>query len=219
MICRPSFIFSSNIYEEDESDKIIGTTLAFLSSVIAALANIVMRKLKNVPAPVVVTWFSICSFLFALIGIILAKIILPEEHTITIRVIDFEYEFLILLLNSACGIFAQLFITLALKVEEAGTISLARSVDIVLSFIFQAVFLKNEPIYWTSIFGAIIIGVAVTLSALRIFMMKRKVNKTNKDTEVCEKNKPSSSKFSMDNQAFDSSDETIKSGQYLTVNK
>ena len=106
----------------------------------------------------------------------IAKLFIPEEHTVTIRTVEFETEFVILILNATCGVFAQLLITLALKVEEAGTISLARSVDILLSFIVQATLLKNEQIYWTSILGAFIIGLGVTLSALNKLREKRNRN-------------------------------------------
>lgn len=221
LIARPSFLFDSEM--EEESGKLIGTTMAFLSSVITALANIIMRKLKNVPAPVVVTWFSISSFLFSLVGILLAKLFLTE--TVTIRVIDFESEFLFLVANSVCGVFAQLFITLSLKVEEASTISLARSVDILLSFVFQALFLQHEPIFWTSICGALIIAVGVTLSALNKLREKRKQtgqssnatsasslsSNSNKDLE-----KDLEKDFDKERPVEDASD-TVKSNQFLTV--
>ena len=171
----------------------IGTLFAFLSSIIYALGNIIMRKLKNTPAAVTITWFSICSFIFALLGIVIAKIFLPEENTQTIRVINFEYEFLILILNSVCGVFAQLFITIALKVEEAGTISLARSVDILFAFIFQSVFL-SEPIYGTSLCGAAIISVGVTLSSLNKIREKRnQTNKAASDSNMIKNNESTAS--------------------------
>lgn len=89
---------------------------------------------------------------------------------------------MIIVLNAICGVFAQLCITLALQVEEAGTISLARSVDIVVSFIFQAILLKHEPIYWTSIVGALVIGLGVTLSAW--FKIKEKKGQKENDDSI-----------------------------------
>lgn len=205
--------------EEEKSDKLFGTIMAFLSSVIAALANIIIRKLKNVPAPVVVTWFSISSFLFSSVGILLAKLCLTE--TVTIRVIDFEAEFAFLMANSMCGVFAQLFITLSLKVEEASTISLARSVDILLSFIFQALFLENEPIYWTSICGALIIAVGVTLSALNKLREKRNQPNTGQSTpatlESSLSSLPDQNQDSDKERPAEDATETVKSSQLLAV--
>lgn len=140
------------------------------------------------------------------------KLILPEEHTVTIRTVDFETEFVILVINATCGVFAQLFITLALKVEEAGTISLARSVDIVLSFIVQATLLKHEQIYWTSIIGAFIIGLGVTLSALNKLREKRN-QKNDKHNSTCLQNSCESeatSSRSAHNRKFDCLDKTQK---------
>ena len=219
LIARPSFLFAGGMDadEEWESAKLVGTVMAFLSSVITALANIIMRKLKQVPAPVVVTWFSISSFLFSLVGILLAKLFCTE--TVTIRVIDFESEFLFLVANALCGVFAQLFITLSLKVEEASTISLARSVDILLSFVFQALFLKHEPIYWTSICGALIIAVGVTLSALNKLREKR----SQANTGQCAAGGPDSFLSSDPNndlekeRKVEDASETMKNGQFLTV--
>lgn len=234
LIARPSFLFGAGMDDEEaETSKLIGTVMALLSSVITALANIIMRKLKNVPAPVVVTWFSISSFLFSMVGIIGAKLFLPQETTITIRVIDFESEFFFLVLNSLCGVFAQFFITLSLKVEEASTISLARSVDILLSFVFQALFLKHEPIYWTSIVGALIIAVGVTGSALNKLREKRRQENNEESTKITSDSPTTSAKGSIEDALGESTsretangesvsveranEDTVKSGQYLTV--
>lgn len=221
LIARPSVLFGAGMDDaEQETSKLSGTLMALLSSVITALANIIMRKLKDVPAPVVVTWFSISSFLFSLVGIILAKLFLQNADTITIRVIDFESEFFFLVLNSLCGVFAQFFITLSLKVEEASTISLARSVDILLSFAFQALFLKHEPIYWTSIVGALIIGVGVTGSALNKLREKRSQANSADSTTVTSDSpslSPSLSDPAKERPIEDAPEETVKSGQNLTV--
>lgn len=186
LIARPSFLFGTITQNEiSETSKLIGTLMALLSAISMALANIIMRKMKKVPTPVVVTWLSLCTFFFALLGVIGAKLLLPHETTTTIRVINFGSEFLWLALNALCGLFAHLFLTLSLKVEEASTVALVRCVDILFSFVFQALFLKNEQIYWTSIVGAVIITAGVIGSALNKLREKRiQANKENSTKSI-----------------------------------
>lgn len=99
-----------------------------------------------------------------------------------------------------------------MKVEEAGTISLARSVDILLSFIVQALLLKNEPILWTSLVGACIIAIGVTLSALNKIREKRKQDNEMKVKSLDTESLSSTDKFSS------SSNGLVNKGydQYLT---
>lgn len=58
---------------------------------------------------------------------------------------------------------------------------MCRSFDIVLSFIFQALFLKNEHIVWTSIVGACLVGLAILISAANKMIEKRKQAKQEKE--------------------------------------
>lgn len=55
----------------------------------------------------------------------------------------------------------------SLKLEEASFVSLVRTVDIVLAFILQALFLKDEVIDWMSILGAVIVVIAVVTTVVR----------------------------------------------------
>ena len=50
---------------------------------------------------------------------------------------------------------------MSLKLEEASLVSLVRTIDIVLAFILQALFLKDEIIDWMSVVGAVIVVIAV----------------------------------------------------------
>ena len=72
-----------------------------------------------------------------------------------------------LVANGICGVLGQFCLTVALKVEEAGLVSLARTVDIVMAFVFQIIGLPEEEVDWTSILGAVIVCTAVSLSAFK----------------------------------------------------
>ncbi|RWS22111.1 EamA-like protein 5 [Leptotrombidium deliense] len=65
-----------------------------------------------------------------------------------------------------CGTFGQLCVTIAFKLEEAGPVSLARTVSIVVAFFYQ-IFVLNEELVWSSILGACIVFAAVVSCALR----------------------------------------------------
>ena len=67
------------------------------------------------------------------------------------------------------GVFAalnQVALVLSLKFETAGLVALLRTFDIVIAFIFQAGFL-NQPIYWTSIVGAVIVTAGCVAVAVK----------------------------------------------------
>lgn len=69
-------------------------------------------------------------------------------------------DYAIIMAISVLGLLGQFFFTLALKIEQAGIISLTRTIDIVMAFVLQAIFL-NETTDWTSILGAILVCLCV----------------------------------------------------------
>ena len=71
----------------------------------------------------------------------------------------------IMIIIGICGIFDQYLITLAFQYEKAGPISVVRTFNIVLSFIWE-VLLLNEEIQLTSVLGACLICSCVIVLAL-----------------------------------------------------
>ena len=71
-----------------------------------------------------------------------------------------------------CGVLGQLFLTIALKIEEAGLVSLARTIDIVMAFVFQVAFLE-EVVHWTSGLGAAIVCFGVIAATIRKYLMSK----------------------------------------------
>lgn len=70
----------------------------------------------------------------------------------------------LLLANGLAGMTGQALFTMALQIEEAGIISLVRSVDVVHGFLAQWMFL-NEPFRLLSIIGSIVVVIGLTLAA------------------------------------------------------
>lgn len=64
----------------------------------------------------------------------------------------------------------QILLTLALQMEQAGPVSIARSSDIVFAFLWQILFFKEIPNLY-SVFGALLVILSVVLSGLRKWAM------------------------------------------------
>lgn len=81
------------------------------------------------------------------------------------RFLDSGFSILSLVIIGVCGIFDQYLITLAFQYEKAGPISVVRTFNIVLSFLWE-VLLLNEQIQFTSVLGACLICSCVIVLAL-----------------------------------------------------
>lgn len=77
------------------------------------------------------------------------------------------------LLVLALAIFSflgQILLTLALQLEQAGPVALARSSDIFFAFIWQMIFFKEAPNRY-SLIGATLVIISVVLTALRKWLL------------------------------------------------
>lgn len=177
LISRPTFIFGQDV-EIDDSTRMEGIIAAIISCIMSALVFISIRKLQKTPSIVVINAYAISCLTFALIMSCLFHFYLsngPGHLSENIQVPDTWTEIAWLVFNGLCVVLAQLCLTVSLKVEEAGLVSLARTADIIVAFILQLIFL-NEKIQWTSFLGALIIFIIVGISGLRKWLG----NKPNK---------------------------------------
>lgn len=71
-----------------------------------------------------------------------------------------------LILIAVLGIAGQIFLTKALQLEKAGPVSLMRTIDVVLAFIFQFIFFNRAPTWW-SLGGALCVVVSTSGIAVR----------------------------------------------------
>lgn len=83
-------------------------------------------------------------------------------------------RYLVLLL-ATFSFLGQILLTISLKIEEAGVISIARSSTIVFSFIWQILFFNQIPCF-TSVFGAILIIGSVGLNAVKKWALMNETN-------------------------------------------
>ncbi|KAI1290262.1 Solute carrier family 35 member G1 [Halotydeus destructor] len=173
LISKPTFLFGDNDSVTDATYRTEGTIMSFVSSVAMALTFIMMRKLQKTPATVVIAWFSIISLVMGAIVLTLAYFFLDQNHLIRLPTDFTRNEWLLLLGNGLCGVFGQLCLTVALKLEEAGVVSLVRTTDIIMAFIYQVAFL-DEAVHWTSLVGAAIVMLAVVVSGVRRIRYERR---------------------------------------------
>ncbi|XP_054166196.1 solute carrier family 35 member G1-like [Oppia nitens] len=160
IISKPVFLFGETNDDSNAVDiypnRMTGIILSITGAVTSGYSLINLRKLRSTPVPVIVMWYSMVT---VVIGSVLLPFIdrwiLPYGLT----------TWLLLLAIGIAGVFNQLFLTLALKYESAGPISVTRSFNIVLSFIWE-VTIFYEPVEWTSIAGAGLISSCVVIIAL-----------------------------------------------------
>jgi len=155
VIAKPEFIFGSES-ELVHDNRLEGTILAVIAALTAAFSMINLRKLKTTPVAVVVMWYSATVIVSGLvILVILDKLVLPTGL----------WTWSLLVGIGFCGIGDQYFLTLAFQYESAGPISVTRTFNIVLSFIWEVVLL-SEAIEWTSVIGACLVSSCVIILAL-----------------------------------------------------
>lgn len=85
------------------------------------------------------------------------------------------YEIRILLMRTASMFTGQILLTLALQLEHAGPVAIARTSDIVFAFIWQILFFKEIPNVY-SIIGAILVISSVVVTALRKWILSSPEN-------------------------------------------
>lgn len=164
LITRPSPIFGEppggDKFTSEEN--VIGSCLALFCSITLAITFVWIRRLRITPTGTVVFYLGIYSTIYG--GIFLLAI----QYAIgaNIRWPTTVYQFAILSLIASLGLIGQFCITMSLKLEEAGLISLVRTIDIVVAFIYQISFFPEQKVMTTSIIGALIVCLSVVISCL-----------------------------------------------------
>ncbi|XP_022250372.1 solute carrier family 35 member G1-like [Limulus polyphemus] len=165
LISKPTFLFGvSSTDQASSAHRLHGSLMAFCSCIAAALTFISLRKLQKTSTPVVICIFSIVSITSGLIYLsFFSKFSIPTCGE----------DGVLLILCGLCGTCGQFLLTTALKLEEAGPVSVARTVDVVLAFIFGVSFLNQYP-SWTSIVGAFLVCSSVVITAIKKWMYRHK---------------------------------------------
>ncbi|XP_047464510.1 solute carrier family 35 member G1 [Mugil cephalus] len=160
LIARPPFLFGDHTrgIEGNYSNHIKGTIAAFAGAIGAAFTFVILRKLgKSVHYYLSVWYYAVIG----LIECIIALSVLGEW-----KLPSCGRDRWLLMLIAVLGIVGQTFLTKALQIEKAGAVSLMRTVDVLLAFIFQFFFFNRAPTWW-SLGGALFIVASTSGIALR----------------------------------------------------
>lgn len=159
LITRPPIIFGNSI--ESLSDHLSGAIAAFGATIFGANAYVLLRALKNLHFSVIMTnfgTFALAQTVF--ISWLIGALCLPRCGQDRLLVI-------------ALGIFSfggQILLTLALQIEQAGPVAIARSSDIVFAFFWQIIFFNEIPNKY-SVGGALLVTSSVLITGFRKWLI------------------------------------------------
>ncbi|KAK5850868.1 hypothetical protein PBY51_001707 [Eleginops maclovinus] len=168
LIARPPFLFGDHrrSIEGNYNSHIKGTIAAFAAAIGAACTFVILRKMgKSVHYYLSVWYYAVIGFIECLIAIsVLGEWKIPNCGR----------ERWLLMLIAVLGIAGQTFLTKALQIEKAGPVALMRTIDVVLAFIFQFIFLNRAPTLW-SLGGALCVVASTSGVAFRkLYVSSRK---------------------------------------------
>ena len=165
LISRPTFLGFNSLIPDAFTieERIIGISLSILCSLSMSYGFISMRKIPKTSTSVVVSFFSLFCVCVGSITLNVTSIVTGEVFATPQSLFDWGLIFA----NGMCGVIGQSLLVVALKLEEAGLVSLMRTIDIVVAFVYQGIFLPHQPLYWTSILGAVIICSGCVAVALK----------------------------------------------------
>lgn len=165
-IVKPPALFGEGDSNNDsEGNYVWGPIAAIASAIFTANAMIIIRVLRDLHHSVVICNFGLfaCAFTFVVLLVTSGFCLPPCEN-----------RFLVLTL-SVFSFLGQILLTLALRIEEAGVISITRTTTVVFAFIWQVIFFNQIPCFY-SIFGAMLIIGSVGLSALKKWALMDETN-------------------------------------------
>lgn len=164
LITRPTTIFGDRVDSlggSTEKTELWVAVAAFSATLFGANAYVLLRALKSIHFSVIMTNFGAFALIMCLlVSYFIGALCLPPCGS------D-RYLIVALAIFSFLG---QILLTVALQLEQAGPVSIARSSDIVFAFIWQVLFFDEIPNLF-SIGGAILVMSSVVLTGLRKWIL------------------------------------------------
>lgn len=160
LITRPPLIFQHSLSlnnHDNVSEDLWGAIAAFTATLFGANVYVILRALKGLHFSVIMTNFGSFALVQTfLISWIIGALCLPscgKDRLLVVALALFSFS-------------GQILLTLALQMEQAGPVAIARSADIVFAFLWQVIFFNEIPNRY-SIVGAILVTSSVLLTGLR----------------------------------------------------
>ncbi|CAL8085232.1 unnamed protein product [Orchesella dallaii] len=143
--------------KEFDNDTLIGVSLAVGCMILATIIILSLRFLQNVHHGMINAFLYSWAFLSSLpFAIAFGKMDLPENGWDIVGVVGVGVLWL----------FANMFLVLALQVEEAGVVALIRTSEVIFTFFWQMIILKVYPDL-ISLLGAALVVTGVVMVTLR----------------------------------------------------
>nr|XP_026253175.1 solute carrier family 35 member G1 isoform X1 [Urocitellus parryii] len=167
LIVRPPFLFGSDTsgMEESYSVHLKGMIAAIGHAVFAALTLVILRKMGKSVDYFLSIWY------YVVLGLTESIIVLFVIGEWSLPYCGLDRLFLILI--GFFGLGGQVFITKALQIENAGPVSLMKTMDVVFAFIFQIIFFNDIPSWWT-VGGAFCVVASSAGAAIRRWFQSSK---------------------------------------------
>lgn len=164
LITRPQVIFGNTVEslgDNGQAPEMWGAVAALSSTLFGANAYVILRALKDVH-------FSVIMTNFGMYGLIQCLIVTLFIGALCLPVCGMDRILIVAL--AVFSFLGQILLTVALQMEQAGPVAIARSTDIVYAFIWQVLFFKEIPNRF-SIIGAILVMSSVILTGLRRWVL------------------------------------------------
>ncbi|ODM86990.1 hypothetical protein Ocin01_19692, partial [Orchesella cincta] len=155
ILSKPSILTGA---KELSNDTIIGIAASVSSMLLLTVHFVTLRHLRTMHHALV----NFCFVFWGLVESVLVAISMDVFHPSQ----DFKEIGLII----ATAFLALSCITLALKYEQAGTVALVRTIEVVFAFVWQAVILGSQPDIF-SVVGAFLVISGVVIMSLRNILM------------------------------------------------
>ncbi|CAG7677730.1 unnamed protein product [Allacma fusca] len=155
-ITRPPFITGEKL----DLELVVGVCFAFMCTIFRGVAIVIVRYLKKVH-------YSVVLFGFGTFGMV-QSLVLAWSY----QVMDLPNTPIDITLTVGMGLLScvgQICLVLALKAENAGPVALVRTCDVVFAFIWQMVFLRKIPDFY-SVLGGCVVLLGVLLAAFRKYI-------------------------------------------------
>lgn len=128
-----------------------GIVISLATSLLVSLTFIVLKFRKSTPVQTTTFWFGVSMMLFSLLVMMFNGF---GQMPSTL------FEWSLLMGNGIFSWLGQSLFQWSFLYEEAGILSIVRTLDVANSFILSSLFLSDD-IYWTSVVGAAIIVLVV----------------------------------------------------------
>lgn len=168
-VAKPPSLFDDDNVDDPAqksyANYFLAVIAALFSAIFTANAMILIRMLRELHHSVVICNFGIfASALTFVLLVLTGGWCMPKC----------ENRWLVLTL-AVFSFLGQILLTISLRIEEAGIVSISRSTTIVFAFIWQIILFNQIPCF-SSIFGALLIVFAVGLNALKKWALSNDTN-------------------------------------------